>query len=85
MNASENFVLTVIHSLSLDKHDDQPDIDIFPPDHDHLDCSDKVRAVCLPELQTTKRQNKADLDHKQEYDKEVLTMGLCYMQFQDAI
>ena len=28
---------------------------------------------------------KADLDHKQEYDKEVLTMGLFYMEFQDTI
>ena len=28
---------------------------------------------------------KADLDHKQEYDKEVLTMGLFCMECQDTI
>ena len=32
-------------AMSVDKHDDQPGLDIFPPDHDHLDCSNNVRAA----------------------------------------
>ena len=31
------------------------------------------------------KKKRSGLDHKQEYAKEVLTMGLFYMEFQDAI
>ena len=51
VNASEDFLVTVVHAhinaaamclLGMDNLDDEPDINIFPPQCDHLDKSDKA-------------------------------------------
>lgn len=79
----------------MDDIDDEPNTIMFPPEHEQYDSSAKISImkgavsaivheyIDLHYGPTPKP--KTCLDHTQEYAKEVLSLGLFYMEFQDAI
>ena len=81
--------------FGVDSLDDQPDVNMFP-EHDQ-DIPDKITVlksavdilvhnfVDIAQRKGRKQKSKDNLDHTQEYAKELLSLGLFYLKFQDAI
>ena len=84
--------------FGMDSLEDQPDINMFP-EHDQ-DIPDKTTVLksaveiivhefvdigFRPQRKGRKQKPKDNLDHTQEYAKELLSLGLFYLEFQDAI
>ena len=87
-------IAAAISLFGMESHDSRPDENIFPPDHEDHDIAD-ITTILLAAADLLVHQffdisyrtsyKAAHLDHKQEYAKEVMTMGLFYLEFQDAI
>ena len=89
-----HIIAAAISLFGMESHDSRPDENIFPPDHEDHDIADKTTILLAAadlvvhqfvDISYGTSHKTAHLDHKQEYAKEVMTMGLFYLEFQDAI